>query len=64
VDKNGLLNSTTRRSEQWMPREVKKVSCDRVEPLPRPKREERTTPPERSERRVPQRRRKREKAPV
>ena len=42
-------------------REVREV---RVEPLPRPKREERTTPPERRERQVPQRRRKREKVPT
>lgn len=30
VDKNGFLNSTTRRSEQWMPGEVKRASCDRL----------------------------------
>jgi len=42
-------------------REVREV---KVEPLPRPKREERTAPPERRERRVPQRRRKREKTPA
>ena len=39
-------------------REVREV---RVEPLPHPKREERTIPPERRERQTPQRRRKREK---
>lgn len=42
-------------------REVREV---KVEPLPRPKREERTAPPERRERQVPRRRRTREKVPA
>ena len=42
-------------------REIREV---KMELLPRPKREERTTPPERRERQVHQRRRKREKVPT
>lgn len=42
-------------------RELREV---KVEPLPRPKREERTVPPVRRERQIPQRLRKREEAPA
>lgn len=42
-------------------REVREM---KVEPLPRPKKEERPAPPERRERQVSQRRRKREKVTV
>jgi hypothetical protein len=35
VDKNGYLNSTTRRDERWLPREVKRASCDHAESIAR-----------------------------
>lgn len=35
VDKNGVLNSLTRKSEPWLPGEVKKASCDHVESIVR-----------------------------
>lgn len=33
VDKNGLLYSTTRNTERWMPKEVKEATCDRSESI-------------------------------